>query len=480
MSTSRLPADLPGSAVEYYQDPNVRQRIFEYCGAIGDGPPSAAFVAGVGPEHGPRASWERGTVLPPSDLWRLWDTGCDVSRSLWDERDLVFLVDLDYQNPDQPAEPYLRPAEVFVKLEPVYRAVRRILARHDVHPVSVMTGRGYHFTGRVPLTSAVVPRLAGLVPGVPEWFHSLEDRRPPGVTAGMTAEQAAASVGLGLVIEFLAHQVLAEAQPESRIPVVLNGTVVGSGYLGRECSSIDFSHAGDPLDVRHFRMVFSTYQWHRLRPDIFGWAVAAEVPPLVALPRDRAGLLPMLRRGHGFAAALVVASTPVEMPDIGAGLSSLVDDYEASRLCAFHRDYLARRRRHAGGAPALDMSTVPPCVRSPFGRPNDLLLKPAHLQHVVRGLMAHGWDPVEIAVLVKSKYEEDHEWGARWRWMHPGTRADFDVRVFAGLIASGADALIDFNCVSAQEKELCPGVRCQMDLREERDQLRREIEMGRP
>jgi hypothetical protein len=114
----------------------------------------------------------------------------------------------------------------------------------------------------------------------------------------------------------------------------------------------------------------------------------------------------------------------------------------------------------------------------PFEHPNDLLLKPAHIQHVVRSLLAERWSAGEVARLVLAKYEEDHGWGRRWRWMHASTRADFDVRVFAGLLSTGHDRLIDFNCVSAQEKDLCPGLPCRRDLRDDRERLVTRLRAG--
>ena len=86
-----------------------------------------------------------------------------------------------------------------------------------------------------------------------------------------------------MVLEYIAHAILKETAGHTLIPVVLNGTTVGSGLVGRECISIDFSHGGDPLDERVIRMAFSTYQWHRARPDIFG-AEAAARPPLATVP----------------------------------------------------------------------------------------------------------------------------------------------------------------------------------------------------
>jgi hypothetical protein len=152
---------------------------------------------------------------------------------------------------------------------------------------------------------------------------------------------------------------------------------------------------------------------------------------------------------------------------VAKGIEAARHAYEISRLAAFHREYQAALGATPARTPAMQLDALPACLAGAIRWPNDLLLKPEHLQHVVRGLMARGWHPSDIASLVKSKYEEDHQWGSRWSWMHPGTRAAFDVRVFAGLIVTGRDSLIDFNCVSAQEKDICPRTYCLWDLRDE-------------
>jgi len=61
--------------------------------------------------------------------------------------------------------------------------------------------------------------------------------------------------------------------------------------------------------------------------------------------------------------------------------------------------------------------------------------------------------------------------GRRWEWLDAETRAEFDVRVFTGLVATGVDQAIDFNCTSAQEKGLCPSEACTHDLRADRARL---------
>jgi hypothetical protein len=246
--------------------------------------------------------------------------------------------------------------------------------------------------------------------------------------------------------------------------------------VGRECASVDLSFAGDPLDIRQVRTAFSAYQFHRIRADIVGERIAAEVPPLVAVPRGNTPVCDMLQAGRTTdRAAEMAASQSAEIPVVTAGLERLVDDYASSPLAAFHREFYATRAHSPAEWPTtydrLDRGSLLPCVAAPLALPNDLLLQPAYVQHVTRALMSQGWAPRHIAGLVHSRYARDYHWGARWARMDPQTRAEFDVRVFAGMLVAGLDEGVDFNCTSTQEKGLCPAARCDHDLRTDRDRL---------
>jgi hypothetical protein len=463
------PSDARTQVAAYYRNPSVRARLREYCGDEDDRGPSAVFVGGLDPTNQPYPTWSNAAVVPTSDLDALAARGADLARSLWDSRALIFLLDLDYQNLDFPSEPFTHPTDVFFKLENLYASTQRVFQQFGLATLTTATGRGYHLVGRIPLVDPVLDALSALA-DLPSWHGTYLRNRPPGVRATMEACDATAAAGLGLVIEYLAHLILGEAEPLSLVPVVVNGTTVGSGFVGRECVSIDFSHVGDPMSVRHVRMGFSTYQWHRARPDIFGPEVAA-LPPIVALPRPQSSLEAFLLEGrdlHTGATMAVKASNA--LPDISAGVSRALESYRGSALAVFHSAFAAERRR--GAAVRTDLpADLAPCLRRALDQPNDLLLKPEHVQNLVRGLMARGWTGSEIARVVEREYTRDHGWGDRWARLDARTRADFDVRVFAGLIVTGRDRLIDFNCKSSQDKAVCPFVGCAHDLREDRDRL---------
>ena len=157
------------------------------------------------------------------------------------------------------------------------------------------------------------------------------------------------------------------------------------------------------------------------------------------------------------------------------GVRRLLAAYGGSRLWAFHRSFYATPPRRDEDRDdlfrSLPLSLFPPCIARPLVDPNDRLLQPAFVQDVTRFLMAEGMKPRDIAAVVQSRYDADVGWGTHWGSLDAQTRAEFDVRVFAGLLASGLDRAVDFNCCSSQEKGLCPGGGCGHDLRTDRARL---------
>jgi hypothetical protein len=409
----------------------------------------------------------------------LLGAGADISRSAWDSHSLLVHLDVDYLNVDRPGEAFAHSADVFVKLEPVRRAVQQLLDEFELPLLAIMTGRGYHFTGRIPLDSPAIAELARLAP-VPPWLVTCPTRRPPWASHAITEPHARAYEAVGMLVEHLAHQVVRRSASRSRIPVVLNGTVVGPGARGRECASLDLSYAGDPLDIRHMRVAFSAYQTHRLRRDVQDH-IGSALPTLVAVPVTSSSLLDMLACGREpQAAAALAADVSAEIPIVTKGAANLLEDYRASALAGFHRRFYATEpeppSRWRGTYDRLNVAALIPCVGAPLEHPNDLLLKPERIQQVTRALMSTGWHPRHIAGLVHSRYARDYGWGDRWTRMDAQTRAEFDVRVFAGMLATGLDEAVDFNCRSTQEKGLCPGAACTHDLRDDRDRLLRLVD----
>lgn len=333
----------------YYTDAGIRARLREYCGGGPGSAPTAVYAAGVDPGvAGGAARWELARLAPIARLDALAAAGGDLARSLWDRDHLLFHLDLDYQNTDAPGEPFLYPAEAFFRLEAVYRAVRREMVHFDLPLFTIMTGRGYHFTGQIGLDDPLIQDLAALASAPPRWLEGVARRLPSGVDASMTETHARAHAGLACLIEYLVHRVIRRASLDTPIPVVCNGTIVGTGITGRAAASLDFSHRGDPLDVRLIRIAFSRYELHTLRADLVGERAAA-TPVIAAVPRRRGLEEALLSRDPRHALAAAAHDHP------GRGTWGAPSLRRVPRLAAggvSHR--LLRRLRATGGIAASD------------------------------------------------------------------------------------------------------------------------------
>ena len=54
--------------VQYGDDPDVRARVLEYCGATQTVPPSAAYVATLGGSADPFVTWGAASRRPTSEI----------------------------------------------------------------------------------------------------------------------------------------------------------------------------------------------------------------------------------------------------------------------------------------------------------------------------------------------------------------------------------------------------------------------------
>ncbi|MGZ5503633.1 MAG: hypothetical protein ACXWGY_03135 [Chthoniobacterales bacterium] len=458
--------------VEYYADPNVRTRISEFLGGRGLNDATCRYLAcGEGP--GFKFSDRRALA----DLPNLFANGTDIERSLLDSRSLIADLDIEYVNFDHPAEAYLQPARIFELQRPVQETVERLLKEYGIRPLHFLTGRGHHFVWSIRQDSALFARLTSLGRAPPSlWRHYAQEK--------VNRELGGAFAGLGMMMEFLAGRVKWQAAPRSKIPVELTAIEVGPSDHGREMISIDISEYGDPLDARILRTPFSVYlkPWHR--PGAIPDHLLDQIKPLFCLPLQELTMketLPAMRDAEAMVA--LAARAKCEIPDASEACENLLDDYETSALKKFHDRFYAQDHLPPEDWPQtydrVPLELMPACCRLIFEQPNDLLLRPACILRAVRVLLALGWHPRHIAGFITSKYERDFHW-TQFEACDPATRADFYVRVFAGLFATGGDDMIDFNCASAREEGICFFNNCNDNLlrfrasalaRREHDQL---------
>ena len=228
------------------------------------------------------------------------------------------------------------------------------------------------------------------------------------------------------------------------------------------------------MHSRRIRIPFSPY----LKPRQFEWLLGADgverLLPFFEIPlggMDPQEALVLARDPQ--AVAELAGRVDVRIPEASEATANLLDRYQQSALAAFHAEFEADLGRYG------DFSAAPPpvpgdvpCLGLPFDQPNDWLLKPAALQHVTRVLSALGWRTSAIAHLIAAGYRRDCDWGNTWERLEPDTRALFYTRLFAGMISTGADQLIDMNCVSHKEKGFCVVPDCHSNLATLRNILR--------
>lgn len=451
----------------YYRNPDVRARILEFIGAGANGEPSCEFLT-AGDD----------TALPPfpshspNELNSLFDGGFEICRSLWDHSALIADFDIEYVNFNNPAEAFIDPERVFALQQPVVETIERLLQEYGIETLHVLSGRGHHFIWRIGQNSAVFVELAEIGQGPPSLWTTEREFHPPNGHA-VSTELARAFAGLGLVMEFLAHDVKRIAAPLTKIPVELTAVEVGPSAHGREMISIDISEYGDPLYSRTIRVPFSVYLKPWQQPWGFDAGVLATMQPLFVVRLEgidwREGITTM--RDPRLAAKLATRAS-TKIPNATHGTGKLLTDYWNSKLAEFHDWFYSQQQHSAELWPQTydrqPLEILPACARVGLEKPNDLLLRPALIRQLVRVMLALGWHPRHIAGLICSKYKRDFGW-TQFVDVDAATRADFYTRVFSGLFATGTDDLVDFNCVSAQEEGICTFSNCGFNLAHFRD-----------
>jgi hypothetical protein len=440
----------------FYNHPAVRQRLIEFIGGDSLEAATAAYLT-----HSDGQPFDRKELHPARELDWFLERNLDISRSLADSTSQLLHLDIEYVNFDSPAEAFLAPARAFELQEPVVRVIESQLLQWGIRPLHLVTGQGHHFVWRIGRTGELAGRIAALCPA-PEVLPECARRVPPEFTTVIDLEAQRAFGALSLIMEYVVHRVKAEAARVSALPVEITAVHVGSGTTAqREIISLDTSEYGDPLHTRMVRMPFTNY----LKPWLNGLARSLQIehaiPRLHAIPLHEMDIYQALKVRQTEAAVLELASRAgVGIPEQAAGTARLLDAYLASPLRQFHEYFYADqhddRGRWSQTYDHTPLTHFPPCMRHIVQWPNDLLLKPAGLQLVTRCLLANGWHPRHIAGFIRSKFENPiHRWRLNWEDYEPATRADFYVRLFAGLCATGLDQLTDLNCVATREKGFC-------------------------
>jgi hypothetical protein len=434
---------------DYYEQPAVRARISEFFGVRPDGSASATGAAeygGVRWVHGPEDA-----PLPRSvsDVVAVQSEGADVFRTLSDDGGALLVLDLDFVHPSDPGEHWRDPARCFVRIRHAHEAALTVFAHHGLQPLVLVNAAGYRYLARVRSGGALYGSLLALG-GADGWAAT-------SCLRGEGSDAAAADRGAGRLVEFLAHEVVRAARAAGLLPVGLGDVPpAGSDPFVR----VDPCAYADAPDVVLLRSAFSSDQTALVtRP-------GAPVPFVVVLPSGGRDAVELLATRVDLARAAAYAETAAAaIPDVPES-SGLVRAYERSALAAFHREMdhaplAADWARSPAGL--FDPESAAPCASAVLRYPAPRLLQPRHLRTVALTLWSTGWHPRTIAALVRSRYEEPHDWGTHWLRRDPARTASFFVRLFCGAAACGLDDG-RFTCETQARHALCPAGGCGYDL----------------
>ena len=437
----------------YLRQPHIQERMREYLGSDRhDKPPTARRICNC---DAPEQMTDPG--YSPEHLADYVFASPDLARSLADRENLLCHLDIEYVDFDDSLHPFFDPHGVFRLQEPVMDAAFDILGRLGIHPLHLISGRGHHLVWQIRKDDKAFSQLTEFsLPGERLDQHY---RNVPSPRVRISTEEGRAFGTLGRVMEYLSHQIDIRSRPHRQLPLKMTDVRVGPGPNGRrEIVSIDLSEYGDPLDARKIRVPCSLY----LKPTLKYHASDQKLKHIVFLPIGDLRLHEAIAVMRDLEAASDHARhTGAAIPKCEKGTQRLIQAYQASDLSMAHRAFYSVDPLPVVQWPStydrLDPNTLPACTAHLLQYPNDLLLQPTGIRHLLINLLARGWHPRHVSGLLQSKFERDYKWGSAWNNYLPSARADFYTRLFYGAWATGLDDQVDFNCASAQEAGLCIG-----------------------
>jgi hypothetical protein len=222
-----MQGDFDGLFRLYYRAGSIRKRMAEFLGRKTSRRTTAVYVVASDGYS------DLGGPIGPHRLVPYLENGYDIERSLWDTESLLADIDLDFENFDDGAVPYLEPLRAFGLTQPAYCAASDILGRAGVSPLDLISGRGFHLVWRIARTSEAFRRLTGIGRVPPSLSAKYASIRYP--NAGCVDPQLGqAFAGLGMILEFVAHRVLRAAGPRTSVPLQVTSIEVGPGATGRD------------------------------------------------------------------------------------------------------------------------------------------------------------------------------------------------------------------------------------------------------
>ncbi len=427
----------------YYNDPFVRSRIIEFLGGMSIDSATACFISAGAQPLAPGYK-----VDNPRELSSYLGRKDELFRSLWDTNCFLLHLDVEYVNFDFPAEVYLDPVRAFDLQQPAVVGIQKVLLSFGISPLHVLTGRGHHFIWKIHINSPAFDKLVQLGYLSSHQKKTYAKPHPPD-DEPVCGRLAKAFSGGGMVMEYVAHNILDEAADKMKIPLELTAVKVGQQIRGCEMVSLDISEYGDPLYTRSIRVPYSNYlkPWHSR--GVITSDTVSQIPTLFLIPHQEFDInegLSIMRNENLVRQLAQYAG--VGIPDFTENTLTLIDRYMQSEVRKFHTSFYARAYHGpnvwADTYDKFSYTQLPKFAANVLNYPNDALLIPSCIRNLVRALISQDWAPHHIAGLIRSRYERDYGWGNQWYVYDASMRAEFYTRLFSGLLLCGRDKLKDF------------------------------------
>ncbi len=331
-------------------------------------------------------------------------------------------------------------------LFPVISYESKLLKKHGVPHMIDLTPSGWHILFRVRRGTEAFNRLASigcLEDELADKYdftdpHDIKRNPAPGVDAGLVFS------GMGRLKEYIAFKSLVHAEKYEEIPITISDSE-------EKCVNEDITDCGDPGYMRIMRAPFSLHKKRRtyiqgsaksLQDIIMGVYFGKGKKDIFIEDMDY--LLNCMWNKE--MAVQHAENFSGEIPEADDdSINSLVDEYEASDLYRYHKDFDEMPRLanwqafiRAQRDPKLSDKTKNfieyPCPRA---------LQPKVLIKFAENLMENGWQPKEIGCLIDDFYhlqydkttQEKLDWGALddYHKYCKITRAYFWARVYCAL-----------------------------------------------
>ncbi len=406
-----------------FEHPFVREKILDYFRGDRKGKISAGYILGlpVGVNGDERFS------SPEEDLSWVWSGGYKIFRSLFDTENILCPFFLKYS----PSSKIYSEEDIFSFLEPAYKSVRDLFYKFGLEPLPLMIDQGYLFISRTSLNSRAVRDL--------EKIGNITDTLKGRYSVSMGKRhrsipiyQGRAHEGLSRIMEYFAHRAIKDIRKRTSKPIYLYESFQKTSDRATEAFHIDLNIYSDPLYLKVIDTPFS-------------FSLNSKNEKSYVLPRDSFTNLDQLLRIRKDTALMeeYLKNIDTLIPDCNLGLRNLIRSYKASRLYQFHKsfdsiehdaywDWKNTYDKYSG-------DSIPGYVTNMIKNPNPALLNLANIQLLTKVLMRDNWHPKHVAGLIRSKYERNHGWGSLWYEYDASTRANFFVRLVAGLLVDGTD-----------------------------------------